>query len=67
MTWKRILAWGLGGLVGLALVLAIAGYFVLRSERFHQYVIATVERKAVEATGGIEDVAVADCRVSSGE
>jgi len=52
MIWKRVLAWGLGGLVGLALVLAIAGYFVLRSERFHQYVIATVERKAVEATGG---------------
>ncbi len=64
MTWKRVLQWILGGIAVLAVVLAIAAYFVLRSERFHRYVIATVERKAAEATGGRVEVGSYAVRLS---
>src|SRR6478736_5912790 len=51
MIWKRVLAWGLGGLVGLALVLAIAGYFVLGSYSVHlSPLTATVDRIIVHGT-----------------
>src|SRR5215471_18479053 len=51
MPWKRKLGWIGIGLVALILVLSIAGYVVLRSQRFHSYVLAKIQQQASEATG----------------
>jgi translocation and assembly module TamB len=64
MTWKRVLAWMAAGVAVLLLALVVAGYFVLRSDRFHQYVIAMVERKAADATGGRVEVGAYWVRLS---
>src|SRR5579859_2786706 len=45
------------GLAILIVVVLIAGYFVLRSARFHRYVIAQVEQKLQQATGGRAEIA----------
>ncbi len=45
------------GLAILVVVVVIAGYFVLRSARFHRYVIAQVEQKLQQATGGRAEIA----------
>jgi translocation and assembly module TamB len=51
MAWKRKLGWIGIGLVAIILVLGIAGYVVLRSQRFHSYVLAKIQQQASEATG----------------
>src|SRR5215469_8698619 len=51
MTWKRKLGWAGISLVAIVLVLGIAGYVVLRSQRFHSYVLAKIQQQASEATG----------------
>jgi translocation and assembly module TamB len=52
MRWKKIIGWILGILFGLIVLIFAAGYFVMRSHWFQQYVIAKVEQTAAEATGG---------------
>jgi translocation and assembly module TamB len=51
MAWKRKLCWMGIGLVAIVLVLGTAGYFVLRSQRFHSYALAKIQQQASEATG----------------
>jgi len=51
MTWKRKLAWAGISLAAIVLVIGIAGYLVLRSQRFHSYVLAKIQQQASEATG----------------
>src|SRR5256885_4063950 len=51
MTRKRKLAWTGIGLVIVTAALGIAGYVVLRSQRFHDYVLAKIQQQASEATG----------------
>ena len=45
------------GLLILIVVIAIAGYFVLRSAAFHRYVIAKVNDKIQQSTGGRAEIA----------
>jgi translocation and assembly module TamB len=52
MSWKRVIPWIFGGLAVLAMVLLVAGSFILRSQKFHDYVLKTVAEKANQATGG---------------
>jgi translocation and assembly module TamB len=52
MNWKRIIGWIAIGIVGLMVVLALGGYFVLRSHSFHRYVLAKIVEKASASTGG---------------
>ena len=39
-------------LIGFAVLLGVAGYFAVGSQRFHNYVLAKVQEQASEATGG---------------
>ncbi len=52
MNWKRIISWGAAVLLGLILVLLVGGFFVLRSDSFHRYLLGKIEQQAAEATGG---------------
>src|SRR5258708_38030357 len=51
MTWKRKLGWIGIFLTVLIVVLGFAGYLVLRSPRFHSYILAKIQQQASEATG----------------
>jgi translocation and assembly module TamB len=52
MKWKRIIAWTAGIILSLLIIAAVAGFFVSRSEGFHQYVLAKIVQQGNEATGG---------------
>src|SRR2546423_7732325 len=52
MTRKRLMGWILGSIAALLVLVAVAGFFILRSNAFHQYVLAKIVQKAEEATGG---------------
>jgi translocation and assembly module TamB len=52
MTWKRILGWTLGSILFLIMIVFVGGYALLRSSRFHEYVVGKIEQTASEATGG---------------
>lgn len=52
MSWKRILGWAAGIISLLIVIVIVAGYLTLRSERFHNFVLSKVVQKASEATGG---------------
>jgi translocation and assembly module TamB len=52
MNWKRIIGWIAVGIVGLIVVVAVGGYFVLRSHSFHRYVLAKIVEKVSASTGG---------------
>ncbi len=51
MAWKRKLGWLAMVLVASTAVIGVAGYLVLRSPRFHEYLLAQIEKQASEATG----------------
>jgi len=51
MAWKRKLGWIAIVLVASITVLGVAGYLVLRSARFHGYLLAQIEKQASGATG----------------
>ncbi len=51
MAWKRKLGWIAAVLVTSIAVLGVAGYLLLRSPRFHGYLLAQIEKQASEATG----------------
>jgi translocation and assembly module TamB len=65
MNWKRIIAWTGGIILSLLVIVAVAGYFVLRSEGFHRYVLAKIVREGNEATGGKVEVGNFDFRLST--
>jgi len=52
MNWKRIVGWIAVAIVGLIVVVAVGGYFILRSHSFHRYVLAKIVEKASASTGG---------------
>src|SRR5712692_2005474 len=52
MNRKRLIGWILGSIAALVVLVLVAGFFILRSDDFHQYVLAKVVQKAEEATGG---------------
>ena len=47
--WKRVIAWIAGGLALLFVVLILAAFVIVRSARFHDYVLKTVDAKASAA------------------
>jgi translocation and assembly module TamB len=51
MAWKRKLGWIAVALVTSIAVLGVTGYLVLRSPRFHGYLLAQIEKQASEAAG----------------
>src|SRR5216684_6326513 len=51
MAWKRKLGWIAMVFVASTAVIGVAGYLVLRSPRFHEYLHAQIEKQASEATG----------------
>src|SRR5262252_5232854 len=61
MTRKRKLGWVGLSLLAIVLALGISGCVVLRSQRFHSYVLAKIRQQASEATGAqvrIQDFAL---------
>src|SRR5579864_931582 len=52
MTVGKALRWTGIGILILIVVVIVAGFFVLRSEKFHRYVIARAEQTLGESTGG---------------
>jgi len=51
MAWKRKLGWIAVVLVTSIAVIGVAGYLVIRNPRFHEYLLAQIEKQASEATG----------------
>src|SRR4051812_17384791 len=56
MTKKRIVLWSLGGLLGLILMVVIAGLLFLRTQNFRSFVTREIIRQADEATGGRTEI-----------
>ena len=52
MAWTRKLGWIAISFVALVTVLVIAGYVVLRTQRFHDYVLVKLQQQASEAIDG---------------
>ncbi|MGH9511309.1 MAG: translocation/assembly module TamB domain-containing protein [Terriglobales bacterium] len=65
MRWKRIIGWTAGIIFGLIVILFAGGYFVLRSDDFHHYVLAKIVQQGNEATGGKVEVRNFDFRFST--
>ncbi len=63
--WKRKLGWTLLGLTALLLVLAVAGYFYLRSSGFQQYALRKIAQEADLATGGKTHIGGLDFSLST--
>jgi len=51
MAWKRNLGWLAVVLVTSIAVLGVAGYVIVNSPRFHEYLLAQIEKQASETTG----------------
>ena len=61
MTWKKGFASVAVALAVIATTLTLAGFLILRSRAFHEYVLAQIERQASQATGAevrIQDFAL---------
>ena len=52
MNWKRILGWAAAISFVLIVVVCVGGYAVLKSQRFHRYVLSKVTEKLSQSTGG---------------
>jgi translocation and assembly module TamB len=52
MRWKRTIGWILAGLLALLLIVAVGGYFYLKSNGFQQYAISKIIEQTTLATGG---------------
>ncbi len=56
MKWKRIIGWSMLGLLALLAVVAIGGYFYLKSNSFQRFALRKIASAAEEATGGRTEV-----------
>lgn len=65
MNWKRMIGWSAGIILSLLLIAVVAGYFVIKSQGFHQYVLAKIVHQGNEATGGKVEVRNFDFRLST--
>jgi len=52
MNWAKWIKWALLGFVILAMVVAVGGFIAIHTPAFHHYVLATIEQKTAQATGG---------------
>jgi len=52
MHWKKVLGWTIGVVVVVIITILIGGYAVLKTQRFHQYVLAKVIEEGQASTGG---------------
>jgi translocation and assembly module TamB len=52
MDWKKVVRWGAAMVVAGAVFMLVGGYAVLKSERFHRYVLGRLVASAESATGG---------------
>jgi translocation and assembly module TamB len=52
MHWKRIIGWTFAALLGLLIVVAVGGYFYLKSSSFEHFALAKIAQQADQATGG---------------
>ena len=56
MKWKRKVGWAFAGSMTLLVVLAIAGYFYLKSSAFQKYTLGKIVAEANDATGGKTEI-----------
>jgi translocation and assembly module TamB len=63
--WKRIIGWTGAGLMALVLIAALAGYFYLQSENFHQYALRKIVEQVNLATGGRAEIGRLDFNLST--
>src|SRR5436305_11313815 len=52
MKWKKIIGWTVAGFRILLVIIAVCGYFYLRSNNFQQFAIREIVKQADTATGG---------------
>ena len=57
LLWKRIVAWTLGSLAALIVLVFVAAYILLHNDKFHAYLLRTAETKASQALGSQVDMA----------
>src|SRR5215467_4449578 len=60
--WKRVIGWTVASLI---ILLVIAGFFVLRSQGFHRYVLNQIIASIQESTGGRVELANWDFHFST--
>ena len=56
MKWKRVIGWIAAVLLILIVGSGVTGIFVVRSQRFHRYVLAKIVEKGNAATGGTVEI-----------
>jgi translocation and assembly module TamB len=56
MKWQKKVGWAFAGLLTLLVVLAITGYFYLKSSAFQQYALGKIVAEANDATGGKTEI-----------
>jgi translocation and assembly module TamB len=56
MKWKRIIGWIAAVVLILIVGSVVTGIFVVRSQRFHRYVLAKIVEKGNAATGGTVEI-----------
>lgn len=57
MPMGKTFRWIGAGILILIVIIVVAGFFILRSDRFHRYVIAKAAEKIGESTGGRVEIA----------
>ncbi len=60
MHWKRIIGWTLVALFALLIVVAVGGYFYLKSSSFEHFALNEIKKKADEASGGRATIGALD-------
>ncbi len=56
MKWKRIIGWIAAIVLILTVGTVVTGIFVVRSQRFHRYILAKIVEKGNAATGGTVEI-----------
>jgi translocation and assembly module TamB len=65
MNWKRIIGWTAAIILALVVFVFVGGFFLLRNQGFHRYVIAKIVQKAGETTGGRVEIQNFDVHLSA--
>src|SRR3974390_3100934 len=65
MKWKRIIGWTVAGFFLLLVILAVGGYFYLKSNGFQQFALRKIADQADAATGGKTQVGGLDFSLST--